>query len=74
MYSALKTLANFIYIQLLINAQLKCVIKVVRKKESSSNRFSNAHNFVLSSAGKGHSVDSLVPLNAVMRTETKSLL
>lgn len=70
MYSALKMLANLICIQLLTDAQLECIIEAISKKTSSSNRFSNAHNFVLSSARKGHSVDSLVPLKAVMQTET----
>lgn len=32
MYSALKMPANFIYIQLLTDAQLECAIKVISKK------------------------------------------
>lgn len=66
MYPALKTLANFIYIQSLTDVQLERVIEVLSKKSSSHNRFSNAHNFVLSSAGKGHSVDPLFQLKSLL--------
>lgn len=74
-FSTLKMLADFIYIWLLTDAQLDCAIKVVSKKETNhtpSNGFFNARNFVLSSASKRHSVNSLVPLKAVTETETQA--
>lgn len=51
-------------------AQLECVIKVICKK-TSNIRLPNAKNFLLFSEGKGHSVDSLVPLKGLTQKETE---
>lgn len=51
MYSALKMLANFIYMRL-TDVQLESVIKVMSKK-FTSNTFFNAHNFVISLQVRG---------------------
>lgn len=40
-------------------------------KKTSNNRLSNAKNFLFFSEGKGHSVDSLVPLKALTQKETE---